>query len=127
VLGRLLGRLRGHVGIFAQLGAGRHFPPLGTPRILREHGLLDEQRPDGDRRGRLYRLRPESLDPLAGWLDEVRCFWTGHLEQFRSLVEAEAINVRGWERVTGGAEVGRGYREGAKELLSWYAEAAATA
>jgi uncharacterized protein YndB with AHSA1/START domain len=35
------------------------------------------------------------------------------------------INVRGWERVTGGAEVGRGYGEGAKELLSWYAEAAA--
>jgi hypothetical protein len=27
--------------------------------------------------------------------------------------------------VTGGAEVGRGYGEGAKELLSWYAEAAA--
>jgi uncharacterized protein YndB with AHSA1/START domain len=36
------------------------------------------------------------------------------------------INVRGWERVTGGAEVGRGYGEGAKELLAWYAEAAAT-
>jgi uncharacterized protein YndB with AHSA1/START domain len=37
------------------------------------------------------------------------------------------INVRGWERVTGGAEVGRGYGEGAKELLAWYAEAAAIA
>jgi uncharacterized protein YndB with AHSA1/START domain len=36
------------------------------------------------------------------------------------------IKVRGWERLTDGAEIGRGYREGAKELLSWYAEAAAT-
>ena len=38
-----------------------------------------------------------------------------------------AIHVRGWERVTGGAEVGRGYGEGAKELLTWYAEAATAA
>ena len=35
------------------------------------------------------------------------------------------IDVRGWERLPGGAEIGRGYGEGAKELLSWYAEAAA--
>jgi DNA-binding transcriptional ArsR family regulator len=59
-------------------------------RVLREHGLIDERRPDGDRRGRVYHLRPESLDPLAGWLDEVRRFWAGHLEQFRSFVEEEA-------------------------------------
>jgi hypothetical protein len=36
------------------------------------------------------------------------------------------INVRGWERLTGGEEIGRGYGEGAKELLAWYAEAAGT-
>ena len=59
-------------------------------RVLRQHGLIEEQRPDGDRRGRLYRLRPESLDPLAGWLDEVRRFWAGHLDQFRAFVEDEA-------------------------------------
>ena len=35
------------------------------------------------------------------------------------------IEVRGWERLTGGAEIGRGYGEGAKELLGWLAEAAA--
>ena len=35
------------------------------------------------------------------------------------------IEVRGWERLTGGAEIGRGYGEGAKELLGWFAEAAA--
>ena len=56
-------------------------------RVLRQHGLIEEQRPDGDRRGRVYRLRPGALDPLAGWLDEVRRFWADHLEQFRSFVE----------------------------------------
>jgi uncharacterized protein YndB with AHSA1/START domain len=34
------------------------------------------------------------------------------------------IEVRGWEGLTGGTEIGLGYGEGAKELLSWYAEAA---
>jgi hypothetical protein len=35
--------------------------------------------------------------------------------------------IGGWERVTGGEEIGRGYGSGSKELLAWYAEAAATA
>jgi uncharacterized protein YndB with AHSA1/START domain len=35
------------------------------------------------------------------------------------------IGVRGWERLTDGPDIARGYGEGAKELLSWYAEAAA--
>ena len=56
-------------------------------RVLRQHGLIEEQRPDGDRRGRVYRLRPGALDPLAGWLDEVRRFWADHLEQFRIYAE----------------------------------------
>jgi uncharacterized protein YndB with AHSA1/START domain len=34
------------------------------------------------------------------------------------------IAVRGWERLSGGAEIGRGYGEGAKELLGWFADAA---
>ena len=35
-----------------------------------------------------------------------------------------SIDVSGWERLSGGAEIGRGYGEGAKELLGWYAAAA---
>jgi len=34
------------------------------------------------------------------------------------------IDVSGWERLRGGAEIGRGYGDGAKELLGWYAAAA---
>jgi DNA-binding transcriptional ArsR family regulator len=59
-------------------------------RVLRRHGVVEEHRPPGDRRVRLYRLRPEPFDALAGWLAEVRRFWTGHLDQFRSFVEEEA-------------------------------------
>ena len=62
----------------------------GMVELLRQHGLIEEQRPDGDRRGRVYRLRPGSLDPLAGWLDEVRRFWAEHLEQFRTYAEGFA-------------------------------------
>ena len=58
--------------------------------VLRQHGLVDEQVPPGDRRGRVYRLRPGSLDPLAGWLDQVRHFWADHLEQFRTYAEGFA-------------------------------------
>jgi hypothetical protein len=88
--------------------------------------------------------RPGPLDALAGWLDEVRGFWAGHLERqgdWRPGDELEikvafrpagagtvvTINVRGWERIAGGEELGRGYGSGARELPGWYAEAAATA
>jgi hypothetical protein len=58
--------------------------------VLRQHGLIDEQVPAGDRRGRVYRLRPGSLDPLAGWLDQVRRLWADHLEQFRTYAGGSA-------------------------------------
>jgi hypothetical protein len=30
------------------------------------------------------------LDPLAGWLDQVRRLWADHLEQFRTYAEGSA-------------------------------------
>jgi DNA-binding transcriptional ArsR family regulator len=69
---------------FTQPAISRHL------RVLRERGVVEEQRPAGDRRVRVYRLQPQAFDALAGWLDEVRQFWTGHLDQFRSFVEEEA-------------------------------------
>jgi DNA-binding transcriptional ArsR family regulator len=59
-------------------------------RVLRERGVVQEQQPADDRRVRVYRLQPEAFDALGGWLDEVRRFGAGHLEQFRSFVEQEA-------------------------------------
>jgi len=69
---------------FTQPAISRHL------RVLRERGVVEEQRPAGDRRVRVYRLQPQAFDALAGWLDEVRRFWTGHLDQLRSFVEEEA-------------------------------------
>src|SRR5918999_3626519 len=44
-------------------------------RVLREAGLVDESRPDADRRGRVYTLRTQPLDELAGWLEELTRGW----------------------------------------------------
>lgn len=51
-------------------------------RVLRHSGLIADDEPEHDARVRLYRLRPEALAPLRGWLDEVEAFWG---DQLRSL------------------------------------------
>lgn len=56
-------------------------------RVLRECGLVEEERPDEDARVRLLRLRPEPFDGLRHWLDEVEQFWAGQLEAFRAHAE----------------------------------------
>jgi hypothetical protein len=38
----------------------------------------------------VYRLRPEPLEEVAGWLDELRRYWQGQLESFRDYVEAHS-------------------------------------
>jgi DNA-binding transcriptional ArsR family regulator len=56
-------------------------------RVLRESGLVDEQRSEDDARVRLLRLRSEPFDELRRWIDQVERFWTGQLEAFRAHVE----------------------------------------
>ena len=51
--------------------------------VLKQAGLLSERR-DGTRR--LYRARPEGLDGLRTFLDDI---WSGALDTARRLVEAE--------------------------------------
>ena len=69
----------------------RAFPiaaPAGSRhlRVLREAGLIDEQRPDADRRVRVYRLRVEPMRELSGWLDGVTGAWQSQLESFKDYV-----------------------------------------
>ncbi|HUD50770.1 metalloregulator ArsR/SmtB family transcription factor [Parvibaculum sp.] len=70
--------------------------PISAPamsrhlRVLRESGLIEEDRIGGDARVRLYRLRPEPFTDLQGWLDEVRGFWAGQLDAFKVHVESKA-------------------------------------
>ena len=59
-------------------------------RLLRSGGLIEELRDPADGRGRVYQLRPDRFEELAGWLREVEEFWTDQLDSFRDHVESQA-------------------------------------
>jgi DNA-binding transcriptional ArsR family regulator len=52
-------------------------------RVLKDAGLLRERR-EGTRR--LYALRPESIEPVRTFLDDL---WPGSLKRLKRVVEAE--------------------------------------
>jgi DNA-binding transcriptional ArsR family regulator len=56
-------------------------------RVLRRCGLVEGGGLDHDARVRLYRLRPEPLAALRGWLEQVEAFWTGQLAAFKAHAE----------------------------------------
>ena len=56
-------------------------------RVLRKGGLIADDEPEHDARVRLYRLQPQALAPLRGWLDEVEAFWGDQLQAFKAHAE----------------------------------------
>lgn len=52
-------------------------------RVLRHGGLITDDEPEHDARVRLYRLQPQALAPLRGWLEEVEVFWGDQLQAFK--------------------------------------------
>ena len=54
--------------------------------MLREAGLVEEHRPQDDRRVRLYALRPEPVQAVAGWLEELSLAWQQQLDSFEDFV-----------------------------------------
>jgi len=56
-------------------------------RVLRLHGLVEEEHSGADARVRTYRLRKQPFRGLRRWLDEVEIFWTRELDAFRQLAE----------------------------------------
>ncbi len=56
-------------------------------RVLRTHGLVEEQRDADDARARVYQLRPEPIDELSTWISNVQRFWDDQLESFRQLAD----------------------------------------
>jgi DNA-binding transcriptional ArsR family regulator len=70
--------------------------PIAAPavsrhlRVLREVGLVEERRPEHDRRVRVYTLRAEPVQELADWLDAVSRIWQSQLESFRDYVALRA-------------------------------------
>jgi DNA-binding transcriptional ArsR family regulator len=57
-------------------------------RVLRESGLVEQSQGAGDGRVRVYRLRPEPLEELTAWLDDIRSYWQTQLGSFREYVES---------------------------------------
>ncbi|HEV2711650.1 MAG TPA: metalloregulator ArsR/SmtB family transcription factor [Gaiellaceae bacterium] len=55
-------------------------------RVLREAGLVEERRPAEDRRVRLYTLRPEPMQEVADWLQELSRAWQQQLDSFKDYV-----------------------------------------
>jgi DNA-binding transcriptional ArsR family regulator len=56
-------------------------------RVLRTHGLVEEEHAGEDARVRVYRLRHEPFRGLRRWLDDVEAFWTRQLDAFASHAE----------------------------------------
>lgn len=56
-------------------------------RVLRESGLVEEERDDGDARVRVLRLRAEPFGQLRAWIDEVERFWSDQLASFAAHAE----------------------------------------
>lgn len=59
-------------------------------KMLRQSGIVDEQRDETDSRVRLYHLEAEGLVGLDAWLSNIRAFWEERLEGFRRHAEAAA-------------------------------------
>jgi DNA-binding transcriptional ArsR family regulator len=75
--------------------------PIAAPavsrhlRVLRERGVIEEQRPPGDRRVRVYTLRSEALEGLRDWLDELSRGWQGQLDSFKDYVALRGAGGKG--------------------------------
>ena len=59
-------------------------------RVLKEGGLVEEERSADDARCRVYRLRPKPFRELQGWLEKVESFWTDQLASFKEHAERKS-------------------------------------
>ena len=56
-------------------------------RVLRTHGIVEEEHAGEDARVRVYRLRHEPFRALRRWLDDVEAFWSRELDAFAEHAE----------------------------------------
>jgi DNA-binding transcriptional ArsR family regulator len=67
------------------------FPAMSRHlRVLRESGLVEEERSQVDSRVRLYRLRQQPFGELKQWIEQVERFWQDELASFKRHVERKA-------------------------------------
>jgi DNA-binding transcriptional ArsR family regulator len=77
---RRAGELAGSAGISGP-AMSRHL------RVLLEAGIVADERPPGDARVRVFRLRPDSMAAASAWLDQVQAHWNEQLQSFKRHVE----------------------------------------
>lgn len=53
-------------------------------KMLRESGVVEEDRDEFDSRVRIYRLRLESMSDLKAWLEETEALWSRQLMAFKA-------------------------------------------
>jgi DNA-binding transcriptional ArsR family regulator len=56
-------------------------------RVLLQAGIVADERLPDDARARVFWLRPESIEPLRGWLDELQVAADEQLASFKRHVE----------------------------------------
>lgn len=87
---QLLGRRPMRAGELAG-AAGLSAPAMSRHlRVLLRAGMVADERPPGDARQRVFRLRPERLAELEAWLDELQAHWNAQLRSFQRHVERKA-------------------------------------
>jgi DNA-binding transcriptional ArsR family regulator len=58
-------------------------------RILREAGIIQDERVPDDARLRIFRLRPGSLVAVQGFLDQIQADWKVQLQSFKRHTESK--------------------------------------
>lgn len=56
-------------------------------RTLLRAGVVIDERPAGDARVRIFRLRQESVVAVRAWLDQLQAHWDSQLTSFKEHVE----------------------------------------
>jgi len=72
-----------------QLADALHVTPPAMSkhlRILLQAGVVTDERPPGDARVRVFRLRPESMATLRARLDQLQAHWDEQLASFQAHV-----------------------------------------
>ena len=69
--------------------ATRTTPPTMSRhlRVLLDAGIVADERPEEDARARVFRLRPESMQAVDDWLEQLQKEWDFRLRSFQQHVE----------------------------------------
>ena len=85
----LLGKAPMRAGALAE-AVGTSPPAMSRHlRVLLEAGVVADERAAEDARARVFRLRPESVDGVRAWLDQLQAEWDEQLASFKRHVEGK--------------------------------------